>query len=420
MKNLIPKWILLLFTFALTSANLFAAEYGEYIDMDYSSEINTTPNDMQNAKPKDIGKLKGNMEGNTGEGDSYFSLDFRNDGTVTIKKQFSGNNLTEEKTWNTNGKALEIISDKGSEIHDFDGKQLKYVKSETYSVEMGTKTLMLTENHKGLSFMHLIGVLLGLMFLNELFRRYKWAAYLFFGLIPLIMIPIWMDNGIVYWFRWVKLYSVVMACVWFVAIRYTKLGTFKFAVFIAAAFLAVNIFEAVTQDFSLGFLPNTLNAIAGILSIITLSKWKNIGPDQSKHKDMVWPAMTMFWIIAYDIWNFTFVYLNFPGHAAFHFMVLLSCTLPILPKRGAWLQARAFTLGIWMMYLFTFGSFVDSVIVELPRNYNLMMFFAIFSIVANLAYALYHFRYVLTGKTPKNFRVGQDETEEVNTTEQVV
>lgn len=412
--------MVLFYTFTMVSASLFAMDYEARMDTDDTFEMFEIPIDKQTGDPLDIGKLQGNMEGNTGEGDSYFSLDFRNDGTVTIKKQFSGNNLTEEKTWNTNGTSLEIISDKGSEIHDFDGKQLKYVKSETYSVEMGAKILMLTENHRGLSYMHIIGVLLGLMFLNELFRRYKWAAYLFFGLIPLIMIPIWMDNGIVYWFRWVKLYSVVIACVWFVAIRYTKLGTFKFAVFIAAAFLAVNIFEAVIQDFSLGFLPNTLNAIAGILSIITLSKWKNIGPDKSKHKDMVWPAMTMFWIIAYDIWNFTFVYLNFPAHAAFHFMVLLSCTLPILPKRGAWLQARAFTLGIWMMYLFTFGSFVDSVIVELPRNYNLMMFFAIFSIVANLAYALYHFRYVLTGKTPKNFRVGQDETEEVTGAEQVV
>lgn len=420
MKNLLSKCMVLFYTFTMVSASLFAMDYEARMDTDDTFEMFEIPIDKQTGDPLDIGKLQGNMEGNTGEGDSYFSLDFRNDGTVTIKKQFSGNNLTEEKTWNTNGTSLEIISDKGSEIHDFDGKQLKYVKSETYSVEMGAKILMLTENHRGLSYMHIIGVLLGLMFLNELFRRYKWAAYLFFGLIPLIMIPIWMDNGIVYWFRWVKLYSVVIACVWFVAIRYTKLGTFKFAVFIAAAFLAVNIFEAVTQDFSLGFLPNTLNAIAGILSIITLSKWKNIGPDKSKHKDMVWPAMTMFWIIAYDIWNFTFVYLNFPAHAAFHFMVLLSCTLPILPKRGAWLQARAFTLGIWMMYLFTFGSFVDSVIVELPRNYNLMMFFAIFSIVANLAYALYHFRYVLTGKTPKNFRVGQDETEEVTGAEQVV
>jgi hypothetical protein len=419
MKNSILKCILFLSAISLTSATLFAANYEEHPNANYATETSVNPIETKTTDLPNVGKLQGNMEGNYGEGDSFFALDFKTDGTVIVKKQFSGKNVSEEKTWNLNGTSIEINNKEGSQISDFDGKLLKFVKSETYSVEIGSKTVLFRENHKGLSLMHLIGILLGLMFLNEVFRRYKWVAYIFFGLVPLLMIPLWMDSGIVAWFRWLKLYSVVTACVWFVALRYTKLGTYKFAVFVAAAFLGVNIFEAVAQDFSLGYLPNTLNAIAGILSVITLSKWKNIGPDNSKHKDMVWPAMTMFWIIAYDIWNFTFVYLNFPAHAAFHFMVLLSCTLPILPKRGAWLQARAFTLGIWMMYLFTFGSFVDSAIVELPRNYNLMLFFGVLSLVVNLAYAIYHFRYVLTGKAPKNFRVGQDETEKVAVTEQV-
>lgn len=419
MKNIVSKFMILLCTFILASATLFAAENHGRSNVDYTVQSIINSADSQKTDLPDIGKLQGNMEGNYGEGDSFFALDFKTDGTVVVKKQFSGKNLSEEKTWNLNGTSIEINNKKGNQISDFDGKPLKFLEGETYSVEIGSKTVLFRENHKGISLMHLIGILLGLMFLNEVFRRYKWVAYIFFGLVPLLMIPLWMDSGIVAWFRWLKLYSVVTACVWFVALRYTKLGTYKFAVFVAAAFLGVNIFEAVAQDFSLGYLPNTLNAIAGILSVITLSKWKNIGPDNSKHKDMVWPAMTMFWIIAYDIWNFTFVYLNFPAHAAFHFMVLLSCTLPILPKRGAWLQARAFTLGIWMMYLFTFGSFVDSAIVELPRNYNLMLFFGVLSLVVNLAYAIYHFRYALTGKAPKNFRVGQDETEKVAVTDQV-
>jgi hypothetical protein len=419
MKNSILKCILFLCAIILTSATLFAADYEEHADAYYAAETSVNPIDTETTDLPDIGKLQGNMEGSSGEGDSYYSLTFRTDGTLTVKKQFSGKNLIEEKTWNTNGTAIEIKSDGKSEIIDFDGKQLQKLENENYSIAVGNKTLTLRKYEKATSIFHLIAILLGLMFLNELFRRYKWVAFIFFGLVPLLMIPIWMDNGIEHWFRWVKLYSVAVFGVLVTAIRYTKLGKYKAVVFVAAALLAINIFEAVAQDFSLGFLPNILNAIAGILSIITLSKWKNIGPDQSKYKDMVWPAMTMFWIIAYDIWNFTFVYLNFPAHAAFHFMVLLACTLPILPKRGAWLQARVFTLGTWMMYLFTFEPFVDSHIVELPRNYNLMLFFGILSLVANLAYAIYHFRYVLTGKAPKDFRVGQDETEKVAVTEQV-
>jgi hypothetical protein len=157
---------------------------------------------------------------------------------------------------------------------------------------------------------------------------------------------------------------------------------------IAALFLAVNIAEAVSQDFSMGYLPNILNGIAGILSIITLFYgWKQIGPDKSKHKDMVWPAMTVFWIVAYDIWNIVYVYLNFPGSTSAQLMVLLSCTIPALfIKKGTWLQARAFTLAAWFMYYFTVPRFTEQMELMFPRSYNLMLIVAIISITANLAY----------------------------------
>jgi len=178
--------------------------------------------------------------------------------------------------------------------------------------------------------------------------------------------------------------------------RYTKLGVKTYALFIAAAFLAVNIAEAVIQDFSMGFTPNILNAIAGILSIITLTGWRSIHIEDTKQRDMVWPAMTIFWIVAYDIWNFVFVYLNFPGSAANQFLVLLACTIPALfIKKGTWLQARAFTLAAWFMYYFISPMAVETHLVPLPRNEFLMMAFGILSIAANgvLAFVVFRKKY---------------------------
>ena len=110
----------LLFAFTLAPSSLFAADYEGHID--YTSETFVNSIDTLTADLPDIGKLQGNMEGDSGEGDSYYSLTFKKDGTVTVKKQYSGKNLTEEKTWNTNGTGLEIKGNLSSEITDFDDK----------------------------------------------------------------------------------------------------------------------------------------------------------------------------------------------------------------------------------------------------------------------------------------------------------
>ncbi len=202
---------------------------------------------------------------------------------------------------------------------------------------------------------------------------------------------VWAKQDISYWFKWVKLYSVVGAAIFFIAMRYTKVHKFTWAKLICALFLAVNIAEAVAQDFSMGYLPNILNGVAGTLNIITLFYgWKMIGPDKSKTKDMVWPLMPILWIIAYDVWNWTYVFLNFPGSSSAHIMVLLSCTIPALfIKRGTWLQARAFTLAAWFIYYFTFPRVSEQLQILIPRNYTLMMIAAIASIGLNIIYAIF-------------------------------
>jgi len=64
-------------------------------------------------------------------------------------------------------------------------------------------------------------------------------------------------------------------------------------------------------------------------------------------RDLIWKDMTTFRIIAYDIWNLTYIYFCIPEHAIYGVAVLLSCTISALfIKRGTLIQARAYTLAL--------------------------------------------------------------------------
>lgn len=330
------------------------------------------------------------VDGKSGEGAFFYRLEFENNGTVEVTKQFGGSdNLVETKQWSQVGDKIVLQGLPGDVLSDFDGASLEVTGEETLSYAKDGYEGEVRPYKHGLALVHWIMILLVLMMLNELFRRSKWATLAFFGVLTLALtLFVWPNQGVTYWFKWVKVYSVVFAVLWFTLIRYTEFGKYNWVKLVAALFLAVNIAEAVSQDFSMGFLPNTLNGIAGVLNIITLFYgWKQIGPDTSKHKDMVWPKMAVLWIVAYDVWNIVYVYLNFPGSTSAQLMVLLSCTIPALfIKKGTWLQARGFTLAAWFMYYFTFPRFTEQMELMVPRNTNLMLAVAILSITLNVIY----------------------------------
>lgn len=345
--------------------------------------------------PKDNVKFSGGVwqtivDGQPGEGAFFYRLTFDSDSTVEILKQCGGvDNIVENKSWYQDVNQIIIQSEESDLINDFDGATLKVIDENTldYNKEK-YKSIVKPYKHK-IALIHWVLILVVLILLNETFRRSKWATIIFFVLLPLILTPmVWSQHGVTYWFKWVKIYSVVFAVIWFTLIRFTQIGKYNWVKLIAALFLAVNIAEAVSQDFSMGYLPNVLNGVAGILNIITLFYgWKQIGPDNTKHKDMVWPGMTIFWIVAYDIWNIVYVYLNFPGSTSAQLMVILACTIPALfIKKGTWLQARAFTLAAWFMYYFTVPRFTEQMELLVPRNYNIMLAVAVVSIAANLIY----------------------------------
>tara|TARA_Y100001933_G_C18921487_1_gene531187 strand:- start:149 stop:1111 length:963 start_codon:yes stop_codon:yes gene_type:complete len=267
-----------------------------------------------------------------------------------------------------------------------------------------------------------ITVLLGLMLVNEITRRSKGLAMLVYILVPIVFtFFVWPKTSgpgtpMGYWFPWVKTYSVLAGVLGFMAIRYIQdLDKNKFMLIFPPLILSINILEAVVRDFQCyaytgmvdgiyiqGGIWNIMNGLAGILSILTISGWYGIFIGKDKNKDMLWPDQLWFWIIAYDIWNFAYVYNCIPDHSFYSGAVLLlSCTIPaFFVKKGAWLQHRAQTLALWAMFSLTMPYFSETSIFAVRSSHNegALVLISALALVSNTGVFVYQMRRIFKYK----------------------
>lgn len=92
-----------------------------------------------------------------------------------------------------------------------------------------------------------------------------------------------------------------------------------------------------------------------------------------KKDDMLWPDMTWQFILAYDVWNFTYTYLNLPTHSWYCGIALLLAPTfaAMFWNKGGWIQNRANTLATWCMFAQVFPLFqVGSKFAVLPSLYG--------------------------------------------------
>ncbi|HHT20328.1 MAG TPA: hypothetical protein GXZ74_02660 [Tissierellia bacterium] len=239
-------------------------------------------------------------------------------------------------------------------------------------------------------------ILVALFLFNEFSRRSKAGAVISFIVLPAGLSLLWFtllkDKTYTDWFHIAKVYSALAGCIGFWLIRHWqrrdssgriiwRLSDQKWVLIFPPLILAINIAEAVARDVQIGLMGlnkelfegqilmsgtwNYLNGLAGILNILTITGAFGIvirrvtATDASR--DMLWPDMLWFWIIAYDLWNFAYTYNALPGHAWYcGLALLLAPTLCAFSLgRGAWLQHRAHTLAIWCMFAQTFPHFQD-------------------------------------------------------------
>jgi len=244
-------------------------------------------------------------------------------------------------------------------------------------------------------------VFAGLVILNEIERRTKLGGYgIFVGVLAIltvyfIAIQISAANGgwgatndtYVYmggWFHYAKLYAAAFGCIGFMFLKYKqwigKTNWFKVWPFVI---VAINIMIAVASDFESAIKGaqavngwwysiedvwlnggwNWVNGIAGILNIFCMTGWWGIYASKDKnHQDMLWPDMTVWFIVAYDLWNFTYTYNNLPTHSWYCGLALLLAPTfaNALWNKGGWIMNRANTLCIWCMFAQVFPLFQET------------------------------------------------------------
>ena len=240
-------------------------------------------------------------------------------------------------------------------------------------------------------------VFAGLVICNEIARRTKWGGMLFFVIIPIaltvyfIAIAIGARTGAEWalkndtymymngWFHYAKLYAATAGCIGFMMLKYKwSIGSTEWFKVFPFVIVAINILIAVGSDFEsavkggmtggwwysdegvwlYGGWWNWLNGIAGLINIMCMTGWWGI--HQSKKKDdMLWPDMTVWFIVAYDLWNFTYTYNNLPTHTWYCGVALLLAPTfaNALWNKGGWIQNRANTLAIWCMFAQVFPLF---------------------------------------------------------------
>jgi hypothetical protein len=226
------------------------------------------------------------------------------------------------------------------------------------------------------------------------------------------------------WFYHVKVWSVLAGCLGFMAIRYIPaVAKNKWALAFPALILATNIAEAVVRDFEVYSLHatgqvvdgmatlsgpwNIMNGIAGILNLVTISGWLGIFVSKRNSKDMIWPDMLWFWVLAYDLWNFAYGY-NCVGDQSFYsgLCMLAACTIPALTwSKGAYLQHRAHTLAFWMMLCMSASWVLDDSVFAVKASLNPTALFlvSLLALVVNIAVFVYHFGKVF--KVKRNIAV---------------
>lgn len=234
-------------------------------------------------------------------------------------------------------------------------------------------------------------VFAGLVILNEIGRRTKIGGIVIFVIIPAVLTIYFIAiqaglfgghsnqtyeymNG---WFHYAKLYAADIGVVGFLMIKY-KWGIGKKEWFKPWPFVivAINILIAVVSDFEsairayqitgdfsgawwasnegvflYGGWWNIVNGIAGLINIFCMTGWWGIYSSKKKD-DMLWPDMTIWFIVAYDIWNFEYTYCNLPTHTWYCGVALLLAPTfaNALWNKGGWIQNRAMTLATWCMF----------------------------------------------------------------------
>ena len=195
-----------------------------------------------------------------------------------------------------------------------------------------------------------------MLLISYMRKHYKFANYFWIG--SLLTFPLWLMGGVVGWFRWAKILSVIIPTiiVGFARVANNEENPNKFYRFFKGKWtlkffygiLFLNILEATLKDFGLG---NYTNAIVGVILCITIPlpmKYWEMSKD--KVGDLL-AYTTIGWNALYTTWNMCFVYGESPNYFSASLCILLAAEIyPIIKKRPElYITARIYTLAAHLL-----------------------------------------------------------------------
>lgn len=202
----------------------------------------------------------------------------------------------------------------------------------------------------------IIGVTVFLLLAQEALRRARpWAVWGVFFLLPSVLTPYWIRTNDLGFFPWFKFYTVFFCVCWGTVLRFTSLGNRTWARSTIPLLLAVNILEAVVVDTLARGSAHVLTAAAGLLLIATLpfGHYATRVDSSGGCRDLRY-GISRRWVVGYTLWNWAFVYLNYPSLTGHHTAVLAAGLIIAMHDPRGWLQARASTLGVNLLFTATF------------------------------------------------------------------
>ncbi len=271
-----------------------------------------------------------------------------------------------------------------------------------------------------IDFAVLIMYTFALVGLNEVARKNLKSGIFMYGVVPiLLMIFVWphtLDESVNDWFNIAKMIAILSFAWIILGLRFSKkIQSISWFKYLVPLFLTINMLEAIFKDFELSTIDpgvvdgiyrfgggwNIANGIAGILNILLICGFVGIYISKDKEKTMIWPDMIFWWIISYDLWNFTFIYNNGGGRSFYMVGALIAAGVAThFLKRGAWMQHRVFTLCINQFFLWTLPSVFLTSDIAVQSSYNpaASWTLSLISLGLNVGLLIYQGRIMITKK----------------------
>ena len=204
----------------------------------------------------------------------------------------------------------------------------------------------------------IIGVIAIIAALTEALRRGGWwLSVAVFGVLPLILAGLWPRLGLEPTaFEYIKVFSVSWGALYISALRFRGLVRLSWARTVAFLILFVNILEAmVTETFSHTY----INPVAGGFLLLSQALPRLMRVEENDPQQDLRYDLGLDWVLAYTLWNFTFIYGTGPAGeppGEWSAFALTHLIVPLLLMRGdagRYIQFRAYALSLLMMLAVT-------------------------------------------------------------------